>query len=414
MGRLAILDRIEHEHENLDAEYEKKQHRSEPHVLLQRNPAMVMPASRESFQGGVFHASIPGGRSGATLSIARGELIADTISEPSLRFSIPLNQCQIDLGGASNRMVFCRTKEGDLTIFCEEKNFAKELDFQSGGMLAGPLKQLKKGLAADANRFRFWLTLSAVACALLLFVGYFGVLWTAKIAIRALPVSVDEKIGSMAFSGMEMGRKLEANHPASRLVQEIVDKLKPHASIPELKFKVTVVEDKDINAFALPGGQIVVFTGLIKEAKSAEQIAGVLAHEMSHATLRHGIERVSQSLGIVAAIQIMVGDVGGLVALGAQVAQTSILTSYSRAAETEADLEGARMLNAAKIDPKAMADFFEMLKEKMGDLPDAMAWISTHPQHETRVQSIQNHQKKLPVVQYEPLQLDLKAAQDAL
>jgi predicted Zn-dependent protease len=61
-----------------------------------------------------------------------------------------------------------------------------------------------------------------------------------------------------------------------------------------------------------------------------------------------------------------------------------------------------------------MADFFEMLKEKMGDLPDAMAWISTHPQHETRVQSIQDHQKKLPVVQYEPLQLDLKAAQDAL
>ena len=424
MGRIAILERFEHEHEHeheyrdaeyeyeyeheqLDAEHEKQQHRSESHVLLQRNPAMVMPASRESFQGGVFHASIPGGRSGATLSIARGELIADTISEPSMRFSIPLNQCQIDLGGASNRMVFCRTKEGDLTIFCEEKNFAKELDFQSGGMLAGPLKQLKKGLAADANRFRFWLTVSAVA-------GYFGVLWTAKIAIRALPVSVDEKIGTMAFSGMEMGRKLEANHPASRLVQEIVDKLKPHASIPELKFKVTVVEDADINAFALPGGQIVVFTGLIKEAKSAEQIAGVLAHEMSHATLRHGIERVSQSLGIVAAIQIMVGDVGGLVALGAQVAQTSILTSYSRAAETEADLEGARMLNAAKIDPKAMADFFEMLKEKMGDLPDAMAWISTHPQHETRVQSIQDHQKKLPVVQYEPLQLDLKAAQEAL
>jgi hypothetical protein len=172
---------------------------------------MVMAASRESFQGGVFHASIPGGRSGATLSIARGELIADTISEPSMRFSIPLNQCQIDLGGASNRMVFCRTKEGDLTIFCEEKNFAKELDFQSGGMLAGPLKQLKKGLAADANRFRFWLTLSAVACALLLFVGYFAVLWTAKIAMLEITVNKQGKVVSAQSSIAIQGRSVTSD-----------------------------------------------------------------------------------------------------------------------------------------------------------------------------------------------------------
>lgn len=373
-----------------------------------------MSSSRESFEGGVFHSSIPGGRSGATVWIARGELIADTVGEPNQRFSIPLTQCKLDLGGASGRMVFCRTDDGTLTIFCEDKSFAKELDFQSGGMLAHQMQSLKKGQRAESNRFGFWLAVSALACAILLFGGYYGVLAAAKVAMRAMPVSVDEKIGTMAFNSMEVGRKLEANHPASKLVQEIVDKLKPHAKIPDMKFKVSVVEGSEVNAFALPGGQIVVYTGLIKEAKSAEQIAGVLAHEMSHATLRHGIERVGQSLGVVAAIQLLVGDVGGLLALGAQVAQTSILTSYSRTAETEADLEGVRMLNAAKIDPQAMADFFEMLKQKMGDLPDAVAWISTHPQHETRVENIKNHQKTLPPAVYEPLQLDLKAAQDAL
>lgn len=72
------------------------------------------------------------------------------------------------------------------------------------------------------------------------------------------------------------------------------------------------------------------------------------------------------------------------------------------------------MLHAAKIDPKAMAEFFQLLKDKMGDLPDAVAWISTHPQHETRVENINNHKKTLDVVEYEPLKLDLKAAQDAL
>lgn len=373
-----------------------------------------MSSGRENFQGGVFHDSVSQGRSGAMISIARGELVADTTSEPSQRFSIPLSQCKLDLGGASGRMVFCRNSDGSLTIFCEEKNFAKELDFQSGGILQEQLQKLKQGHRARENRFRFWLAVSTLACIALLILGYFGVLSAAKVAMRALPVSVDEKIGTMAMSSMEIGRKLDSNHPASKLVQEIVDKLKPHAKVPDMKFKVTVVEGSEVNAFALPGGQIVVYTALIKEAKSAEQIAGVLAHEISHATLRHGIERIGQSLGIVAGIQLLVGDVGGLLALGGQIAQTSILTSYSRTAETEADMEGVRMLHAAKIDPQAMAEFFEMLKEKMGDLPDAVAWISTHPQHETRVQNIQNQKKSLPPVQYEPLSMDLKAVQDAL
>jgi len=373
-----------------------------------------MSTSRESFEGGVFHESIPNGRAGATISIARGELLADTTGEPSQRFTIPLSQCKLDLGGASGRMIFCRTSDGSLTIFCEDRNFAKELDFQSGGVFASQLQTLKKGQRAEASRFHFWLAVSAVALAALLILGYYSILGAAKVAIRALPVSVDQTIGNTAFNSMDVGRKLDSNHPASKLVEEIVDKLKPHAKIPDMKFKVTVVEGKDINAFALPGGQIVVYTALIKEAKSAEQIAGVLAHEMSHATLRHGIERIGQSIGVIAAIQLLVGDVGGLLALGGQVAQTSILTSYSRTAETEADLEGVRMLHAAKIDPQAMAEFFKMLEEKMGDLPDAVAWISTHPQHETRVENINNHKKTLESIEYEPLKLDLKAAQDAL
>ena len=367
-----------------------------------------------SFHGGVFHASIPGGRSGATITIQRGEVVADLVGEPSQRFSIPLNQCKLDLGGASDRMVFCRTEDGSLTIFCEDKRFAKELDMQSGGLLGNQLQSLKKDQFATANRFRFWVGVSALACGLLLLVGYFGVLWAAKSVVRSLPIAIDKQIGKLAVDSIETGKKLDEKHPATQLVREIVSKLKPHAAIPSMEFNVRVVENDDVNAFALPGGEIVVFTGLIKAAKTPEQIAGVLAHEMSHATLRHGLQSVSQSMGIIAAIQLLVGDVGGLVALGAGIAKHSILTSYSRGSETEADLEGARMLHEAKIDPDAMADFFALLKEKAGDLPDAVAWISTHPQHETRVQNIKNHKKTFSPVQYEPMNLDLKAAQNAL
>lgn len=368
----------------------------------------------QSFQGGVFHPSIPGGRAGAVISIQRGELIAQIQSYGEPIFSIPLNQIQLDLGGASGKMIFCRSADGQLTIFSEDKRLAKELDLQSGGMLGSQLSTLKKSLRAESGKFGFWILFGALACALLLFIGYFGLLWTAKTTIRNLPISIDEKIGKLAIESMDVGNRLPPAHPASKLVQSIVDKLQPHAAIPEMKFKVIVVEDPQVNAFALPGGQIVVYTGLIREAKSAEQIAGVLAHEMSHATLRHGLQSVSQSLGIVAAIQLFVGDIGGLVALGAQIAQQSILTSYSRSSETEADIEGVRMLHAANIDPNAMAEFFGLLKEKEGDLPDAIAWISTHPQHATRIENIKNHQKTLPPAEYKSLELNLQEAQDAL
>jgi predicted Zn-dependent protease len=181
-----------------------------------------------------------------------------------------------------------------------------------------------------------------------------------------------------------------------------------------MDFQIYVVDSSEVNAFALPGGQMVVYTGLIEKVESPEQLAGVIAHEMSHATLRHGLQQISQSIGVIAAIQLMVGDVGGLLAIGTQVAQQSVLTSYSRTAETEADLEGARMLHAANIDPKGMVDFFAKLKDEHGDLPGVISWLSTHPQHEDRIETINQFLGSLGPTDYLPLEVDLAAAQEAL
>ncbi|MFN0199349.1 MAG: M48 family metallopeptidase [Planctomycetaceae bacterium] len=346
--------------------------------------------------------------------MTHSEIVAEPQAEGSSKFSIRLSDCQLELGGASGRMIFCRTVERDLTIFCEEKGFAQALDRESMGELSQQLSSLRSLQRASENQFRFWLVVSTVVLALLCIGGYYGVLAAARIGVHALPVSVDEKIGAIAVESMDLGSTLDSDHPATQLVNGIVEELKPHAAISDLEFHVRVVDSEEINAFALPGGQIVVFTGLIEQAKSAEQIAGVIAHEMSHATLRHGLQRISQSIGVIAAIQFMVGDVGGLVALGTELAQESILSGYSRDAETEADLEGARMLHAAKIDPRSMAEFFELLQEHHGEIPGVIAWISTHPQHAQRIENITAYEKTLPKVEYRSLELDLQAAQKAL
>ncbi len=383
--------------------------------------SQLLSDSETSFLGGIFHESITDGRVGAQVFVTRDEIFAiptsldETLnSQSSQRFSIPLSKVQLDMGGASGRMIFCRNEDRSLTIFCEDKRFPKELDHKSGRLLGERLATLKARSRKEDNRLLFWSGVTLILFLAVCVGGYYGLMASARAAVAALPVSIDERIGKMAMQSMAFEDRLPREHVANQLVQQIVEQLKPHASIPEMNFEVTVVNSEQVNAMALPGGQMIVYTGLIKKAENAEQLAGVIAHEMSHATLRHGIQQISQSLGIVAAIQLMVGDVGGLVALGSQIAQESVLTSYSRAAETEADLEGARMLHAAQIDPTSMSSFFSKLKHEDGDIPGVISWLSTHPQHEDRIVAITEYTKSLPSTQYKSLNLDFKSAQEAL
>jgi predicted Zn-dependent protease len=171
-----------------------------------------------------------------------------------------------------------------------------------------------------------------------------------------------------------------------------------------------------MNAYALPGGYITVFTGLIAESDSAEEVAGVIAHEMAHVTKRHGLERVTGQVGIVIGIQLLLGDVSGLLALGVELGQYATQNSYSRLQETEADLEGARMMHDAGIDPTSVVTLFEDLKsdDPLG-LPE---WMSTHPDTQGRIDRLKEYAKTLPEKKYETFEEidwdDIKSRVDGL
>ena len=145
------------------------------------------------------------------------------------------------------------------------------------------------------------------------------------------------------------------------------------------------------NAFALPGGYISVYTGLIEKSASYEELASVLAHEIAHVTMRHGVTRMVESVGVIAVLQLIFGDVGGLVGLAEELFTIAAINGYSRGHESEADEEGVRMMHAAGIDPSAAANFFRMLKESEpgSDMPDVLAWVSTHPEHDERIAAIE-------------------------
>ena len=329
------------------------------------------------FAGGVFHESIDGGRIGADLELTHDGVKA--VSRDGRRFLVRYSECRIDVGGYNDRMVFCRNEDRSLTIFCEDKRFPAALVFVSGGLLDEQLQQKQKSLKSK-NRRGQGLTLAVlVGIAVCIVAAYFGIRSAGAAAAKAVPVSVDTQIGKHSYLAMDPGGPEIDDEVVVDSIRKMTDRLAPHAAIPGLKFEVHVIQSPDLNAFCLPGGVIVIYTGLIEAAQQPEQVAGVLAHEMAHATLRHGVERISQSLGIAAAANLLFGDIQGVLALGSELFQLASINSYSRDQESAADSEGVRMMYAAALDPLSMAQFFEIMKEQEGNFPKQLAWISTMP-----------------------------------
>ncbi len=278
-------------------------------------------------------------------------------------------------------------------------------------MLDEQLQQKQQELRSQ-NRRGHRMTLAFLIAAVLGIVGlYFGIRSAGVAAVQAVPISVDEQIGKHGYETMDPGGPEIHDEVVVASIQTMVDRLAPHAAISEFKFDVHVIQSPDVNAFCLPGGVIVVYTGLIQAAEQPEQVAGVLAHEMAHATLRHGLQRISQSLGIAAAANLLIGDVEGILVLGSELFQLASINSYSRGQESEADAEGVRMMHAAALDPLSMAQFFEIMKEQEGNVPDQLKWISTHPDHDARIISIREQIGTLPHQDYQPLGLDWEDVQ---
>lgn len=340
----------------------------------------------DEFPGGVFSDEIDGGRSGAHLRLGDRGIAART--SEGREFVIGYSDCDLELGGDSGRMVFCRTADRELTFFCEDRRFPEALKRAAVGEL---FEQVDQILAAGnrqrwVSRVGLWVMLAV--CVLVLIGGYYGVVAGAKSAIEAVPMTVDEQIAEAALPSVlsEFGEEIESPK-AVEAVQGVVDRLAPHSAIQGVNYQVLIIDSDVVNALALPGGTILVFRGLIDTMDSTEQLSAVIAHEMSHVTLRHHLRQISRSVGIVAAVHIVIGDVGGIVALGTEVLQTAALNNYSQGQETEADLEGARMMHAAGLDPQAMIQMLDSLPD--AHLHGALSWLSTHPNSDKRIKAVQ-------------------------
>jgi len=206
---------------------------------------------------------------------------------------------------------------------------------------------------------------------------------------------------------VEMGRKFDMlvrsqmpmidDPEATMYVRSIVDRLL--AALPPQPFKYTtsVIRHNALNAFAVPGGYIYVFSGLIINFDTESELAGVLAHELAHVTQRHVASRIERgqmltlgALLVAIAGVALGGNAGGAAVMGAMTASQSAMLNYSRIDENEADHQGFQYLTKAGYSPQGMVDAFQKLRRKSrmsggGNIP---TYLSTHPDIGDRISNI--------------------------
>jgi Zn-dependent protease with chaperone function len=192
-----------------------------------------------------------------------------------------------------------------------------------------------------------------------------------------------------------------------QLGQKLVATIPPQYSWP---FEFHVVAQKEINAFALPGGPMFVNIGTITAAANEAELAGVMAHEMSHVYMQHSAKQAgkAQTTGMLAGLasEVLGGTVGNMAGgmvgqlgqMGIQMGAQGLMMKYSRTDESQADAVGAVILYKAGYNPQAMADFFRTLESQGGQSPPQ--WLSDHPNPGNRELAIEREIRNWPTENY--------------
>jgi Zn-dependent protease with chaperone function len=214
-----------------------------------------------------------------------------------------------------------------------------------------------------------------------------GIPTLASFIAPRIPVSWEEHLGQSVVNSLAPPEKQCQDSARQGRVEEILARLASTVPQAPYSFRVIVVNHPSVNAFAAPGGTIVVFQGLLEKTRTPEELAGVLAHEMQHILRRHATRALLQQVSMKVLLAAAVGDAKGL-SYGLEGVQALGMLRYSRQIEEEADQEGIRMLIASGIDPRGLLAFFETIQkddEKSMKLP---AYLSTHPDPEVRIQRL--------------------------
>ena len=216
--------------------------------------------------------------------------------------------------------------------------------------------------------------------------------WKKTFGIEKVTTDLDQKLGDVFWESYSADMVEVKDDKVILPIIKMVDQLCSENGIKSSSIKVHVVNNKEINAFAMPGRHLVVHTGLIQFADHEDEIAGVIAHEIAHIESGHVVKKLGKEIGLSILMNLTLGDIGGEVVRNALSTITS--TAYDRSLEKEADLKAVDYMIGAKMNPIYLASFLEKL-DKQSQTPEVLQWVSTHPDSKVRVAYINEKIKSI-------------------
>lgn len=210
---------------------------------------------------------------------------------------------------------------------------------------------------------------------------------TGRSQFNVVPIAQDKALGAQAY-GQTLGEaRLITSGPQYEQVRRVVDRLIAVADDPGFDWEVSLVDDpQTVNAWAMPGGKMAVYTGILPVTQDDTGLAVVMGHEIGHAVARHGTERISREMPISLALQIFGGENAELLQQA-----TGLLVSlpWGRKQELESDHIGLIYMARAGYDPRKAPDFWRRMAALSQGAPPE--FLSTHPANETRIAQIEEY-----------------------
>lgn len=371
--------------------------------------------TEHAFRGDFFGPEDPARSSAVQVRIGYDGLLVT--KETGQQYQLPFSSAQMSRGGFDGLAIVIqgRSEAGQsLYLQVADESFLKELRARGPATIQESVRQL---LGQGAAR-RVWGRLSLVILLFVIVGGllalYYGSGHLAELVVSRIPPSAEEGLGKLTAQSLMQGKTLITDGPIFQGVEQVWKRVLSGIDKKTYDFSLYVVDAPTVNALAAPGGHVVVFTGLLANLESAEELAGVLAHECAHALRRHSLKRIAKTAGISVAFSLFLGDVGGLTGLFTEFGKELALLSYSRDDEREADEEGVKILVRAAIDPTKFPDFFRRMAAKEGTLGQALAIVSTHPSFDERDRRLQELFKAHREMAVRPIGVDWKQLLQAL
>lgn len=353
-----------------------------------------MNQANQSFEASVFHPTLGN-------EVATGTIVVDRralhFQSEAITLEIPLHRLRVRAGeGDDERIYFQDADSPEWEIFTEDFDI---LDHP----LIPQMQTVREDMSRSATKqeiIRRLKLVGYVVAVLVLLVWLVDV--AVDLAVGALvarvPPPMEQKLGAEALAELQTTMTfLEDSNRVDRL-KVLIAPLTNAVALGTNGLTLFIAEEEEPNACALPGGYVVVTTGLLNLVERPEELLGVLAHELAHVKKKHGIRSMISGAGPFLVFGVLLGGRGGLVGILGNATDLVFQSGFSQEYETEADEVGWQIMLAAKVDPRGMTDAFRKLQayearqDRQDDVPKA---FSSHPAVEKRIARLEKKWKKL-------------------